>query len=343
MPISRKEFISHSLMATGLTLSGSTPFMNEDHSGYSQKMIKPKALKNGDILGLVAPASPIYQDEIFKDMIKNLEGLGFQLKLGNSVKDQYGYLAGKDEDRLIDLMGMFEDDTVDGIMCIRGGWGSNRILADLDYELIRKHPKVFCGFSDITSIHMAIHKYSGLYTFHGPVGKSVWNEFTTESFRDTVMQPQLQKHKIPAEEKENAYVIAPGKSSGKLFGGNLTVLTTLIGTEFLPDLSGAILFLEDIGESVYRIDRMLTHLKMAGILDKISGLIFGKCSECSSGPNSLELKEVLEHHIKPLDIPAYYGAMISHEDNNLTLPIAINAEMDAGDMVFWLTEQAVIG
>ncbi|MDZ7806889.1 MAG: LD-carboxypeptidase [Gracilimonas sp.] len=304
-------------------------------------MIKPKALKVGDTLGLVAPASPIYQDQVFDEMIDNLEELGFQLKLGDSVQKQYGYLAGKDEERLHDLMTMFKDDEVDGIMCIRGGWGSNRILPKIDYELIRNNPKVLCGFSDITSIHLAINKYSGLYTFHGPVGKSVWNKFTTQAFRNTVMSPKLKDMKIPEDERENGFMISSGKASGKLYGGNLSVLTTLIGTDYLPDLESAILFLEDIGENVYRIDRMLTHLKMAGILDKINGLIFGKCTDCSSGQNSLEMDEVLKHHIEPLEIPAFYGAMISHEDNNLTIPVGMNAEMDADKMIFRFKEYAV--
>jgi muramoyltetrapeptide carboxypeptidase len=342
MPISRKSFIRNSMMATGLTLTGSTLFSEKAASDNKPDMIKPKALKSGDTLGLVAPASPIYEDEVFEEMIKNLEGLGFDLKLGKSVQKKYGYLAGTDEERLNDLMTMFEDDNVNGIMCIHGGWGSNRILPKIDYDLIRKNPKVFCGFSDITSLHMAINKYSGLYTFHGPVGKSVWNEYTTIAFKNTVMSPKSVEHRIPEEEMGNGFVINSGKVTGKLFGGNLSVLTTLIGTEYLPDLKGAILFLEDIGESVYRVDRMLTHLKMAGILDVINGLIFGKCTECSSGPNSLQLDEVLKYHIKPYGIPAFYGAMISHEDNNLTIPIAIKAEMDADNMLFYFKEHAVL-
>lgn len=342
MAISRKDFIRNSMLATGLTLSGVPSIADNKLFTPQVDMIKPKALKVGDTIGLVAPASPIYQDNVFEEMIVNLEELGFDLKLGQSVRNQYGYLAGKDDERLNDLMNMFEDDNVDGIICIRGGWGSNRILPHIDYELIRQNPKVFCGFSDITSLHMAINRYSGLYTFHGPVGKSVWNDFTYNAFRDTVMSPRLKEYVIPDDHLQDTFVIRSGKSTGKLFGGNLTVLTTLLGTDYMPDLKGALLFLEDIGESVYRIDRMLTHLKMAGILDEISGLIFGKCTECSSGPNSLELDEVLNHHIKPLDIPAYYGAMISHEDNNITIPIGITAVMDAERMTFRAMESAVV-
>ncbi|MFP8488307.1 LD-carboxypeptidase [Gracilimonas sp. Q87] len=342
MPISRKDFLRNSLLATGLSITSASQIIKDLNWINKPEMIKPRALKVGDTLGLVAPASPIYQDQVFQEMIANLKDLGFKLKLGKSVKKQYGYLAGRDDERLLDLMTMFEDDEVNGIMCIRGGWGSNRILPLIDYKLIRDNPKVFCGFSDITSIHMAINKYSGLYTFHGPVGKSVWNEYTTQAFRDTVMSPKLKEIKIPDEEKENAFIINSGKTTERIFGGNLSVLTTLIGTDYLPDLEGVILFLEDVGESVYRIDRLLTHLKMAGILDKISGFIFGKCTKCNSGSNSLQMGEVLKHHIKPLQIPAFYGAMISHEDNNLTIPIGINTEMDADNMVIRFMEKAVL-
>lgn len=341
MPISRKDFLRNSVLAAGMTVSGFSLNQINERNKLDHQMIKPKALKNGDTLGLVAPASPIYEESVFEEMMVNLKDLGFKLKLGKSVRKQRGYLAGTDRERLEDLMEMFSDEEVDGIMCIRGGWGSNRILPDIDYDLIRKNPKVFCGFSDITSLHMAIQKYAGLYTFHGPVGKSVWNDLTTEAFQNTLMKPKLTDQLIPEQELEHAFVIHPGKATGRLLGGNLSVLTTLIGTEYLPDMKGAILFLEDIGESVYRIDRMLTHLKMAGLLDGLNGFLFGKCTECSAGPNSLELEEVFKDHIEPLGIPAFYGAMISHEDNNLTIPVGVEAEMNADNLSFRFKEHTV--
>lgn len=341
MSQSRKDFIRNSLLAAGVSLTGISAIKGTGNWPVDLTMIKPKALRKGDMLGLVAPASPIYEPEVFDEMLTNLKELGFRLKLGKSVRKQYGYLAGQDNERVQDLMTMFEDSEVDGIMCIRGGWGSNRILSDIDYEIIRSNPKVFCGFSDITSLHLAIYKFAGLYTFHGPVGKSLWNTFTTKAFENTVMNPKMTSYRIPSEQRNDSFSITSGKATGKLLGGNLTVLTTLIGTDYIPSFDESILFLEDIGESVYRIDRMMNHLKMAGILDQINGFIFGKCTDCDADSNSLKLKEVLHHYIKPLGIPAFYGAMISHEDNNLTIPVGIEAEMDADKKMIRFMDKAV--
>ncbi|SMO36619.1 S66 peptidase family protein [Gracilimonas mengyeensis] len=342
MSKTRKQFLQQSLLAllSGAGMFRGTQLLADKGYSSSQK-IKPKALQAGDTLGLVAPASPIYQSSVFQEMLINLEELGFSLKLGESVQKQRGYLAGPDEARARDLMDMFEDDEVDGIMCIRGGWGSNRILPLLDFEIIKMHPKVFCGFSDITSLHMALYEKSDLITFHGPVGKSVWTPTTTKAFQQVIFKGESPEFCLPKEEKD-AFTITPGVASGKLFGGNLSVLTSMMGSDYLPTFKGAILFLEDIGESVYRIDRMMTQLKLNGILYEISGFVFGKCTDCSAGTNSLSMQEMLNDHLKPLKIPAFYGALISHEDDNITLPVGIRAEIDAGKKSIRLLEPAVV-
>lgn len=342
MAFSRKDFLKTSTLAT---LSGAAltlpSFWDTQSKTESAQKIKPKALQKGDTLGLVAPASPIYEYTDFKEMLINLEEMGFQLKLGEHVRNQRGYLAGTDQERADDLMNMFADPEVDGIMCIRGGWGCNRILPLLDYKVFRNNPKAFCGFSDITSLHMALYHKSDLITFHGPVGKSVWNEFTTKAFRQIIMRGKTPVFTIPDEDQRN-FVITPGTVSGKLLGGNLSVLVAMIGSDYLPSFENAILYLEDVGESVYRIDRMLTQLKLAGILDQLNGFVFGKCTDCDAGNNSLTLKEVFDDHIKPLKIPAFYGAMISHEDDNITLPVGMNAAIDATKRTIHVTESAVI-
>lgn len=342
MAFTRKDFLQTSAMAA----LGSLPLtLSKENKPSSNTILhptlKPRALKKGDTLGLVAPASPIYQDEVFDEMLNNLIALGFKLKLGKHVRDQRGYLAGTDQDRARDLMTMFQDPEVDGIMCIRGGWGCNRILPLLDYKLISQHPKVFCGFSDITSLHMAFMKKSGLHTFHGPVGKSVWNEFTVSAFDSVIMKGEKPVFRIP-EDETDTFTLTPGKARGILLGGNLSVLVAMIGSDYLPSFEGAILYLEDVGESVYRIDRMITQLKLAGILDQISGLVFGKCTDCDAGDNSLTLKQVMEDHVMPLEIPMYYGAMISHEDDNITLPVGIQAEIDASEKVLRILDTGVI-
>ncbi|MFN1833870.1 LD-carboxypeptidase [Balneola sp. MJW-20] len=307
-----------------------------DHPKY--ELLKPNSIDFTSNLGLVAPASPIYLKSDFDKMITNLNDLGFTLKRGKYVEEKNGYLAGSDEQRAEDLMNMFRDKEIDAIMCIRGGWGSNRILSMIDYDLIRSNPKPLIGFSDITSLHMAIYKKSSMVTYHGPVGKSVWTPYSINSFESTLIKGDKTRYSVIDDQK---YTIQAGEASGVLLGGNLSVLCSLIGSEYLPDFSGAILFVEDIGESVYRIDRMLMQLKMAGILNAISGFIFGKCTECDAGPNSLKLNEVLEHYIKPLQIPAFYGAMISHEDDNATIPVGIEAVMNSSDCTISLTEAAV--
>lgn len=341
MAFSRKDFLRTTALAslTGVALTASGCKI-EARTSITPK-IKPKALKAGDTLGLVAPASPIYESSVFDEMLVNLEKLGFNLKLGEHVKAQRGYLAGTDEERASDLMKMFEDPEVDGIMCIRGGWGCNRILPLLDYEVIKANPKVLCGFSDITSLHMALFQKSDLITFHGPVGKSVWNDFTTEAFKRVIWEGDPAVFMVPQEE-DRTMLVKSGNAKGRLLGGNLSVLVSMIGSGYLPSFENAILFLEDIGESVYRVDRMLTQLKMAGILDQLSGFVFGQCTDCDAGNNSLTLQQVLDDHVKPLQIPSFYGAMISHEDNNITLPMGVAAEIDATRKTIHLLDSAVI-
>ncbi len=335
---SRRDFISRlsSLSLLSLVFPSSLWVSNS-----TEEILKPKRIKKGATLGLVAPGSPIYNRSDFDKMIESLEGLGYTLVLGQHVKDRKGYLAGADEDRVKDLMGMFQDDQIDAILCTRGGWGSNRLLSLIDFEVIRNNPKPLIGFSDITSLLLSIYKKSGLVTFHGPVGKSEWNSFTVNSWNEVLIEAKKASYEVPDDETD-AFTIAPGKAEGKLLGGNLTVLTSMIGSDYLPDFDGAILFFEDIGEDVYRVDRMLTQLKMAGILTKINGFVFGKCTDCDAGSNSLTLKEVFDDHIVPLRIPAFYGAMISHEEKNITLPIGIKARIDAEEKTIHLLDSAVL-
>ncbi len=334
MSISRKNFIS--ITSLGFVSN----FFSSSKNILDKQIIKPSRIKKGATLGLVAPASPIYIESQFDTMISNLQDLEYELKLGKHIKDRNGYLAGNDKDRAQDLMDMFLDKKVDAILCTRGGYGCNRILPLLDFKLIKSNPKPLIGFSDITSLHLAIQQKTGLVTFHGPVGKSEWTDFTIKAWDEVLIEGKKTTYVTP-EDQEDSFVINPGIASGKLLGGNLTVLTSMIGSEYLPDFKGSILFLEDIGEDVYRIDRMLTQLKLAGILEQLNGLVFGKCTDCSSGPNSLSLKNVFDDHLSLLDIPAFYGAMISHEDDNITLPVGIQASINANEKSISLLEPGV--
>lgn len=297
-------------------------------TGQPGAPVKPARLKRGDTIGLVSPASRLPDPEQYDEIVTTIKGLGFQIKEGRNARSRYGYLAGSDASRAADLNAMFEDIHVDAIIPFRGGWGSNRILDQVDYDAIMNHPKPIIGFSDITSLLLAIYAKTGLITFHGPVGKSEWTDFTVNHFKTMLMEPRPQF--LTMSDDEEIRTITPGETSGPLLGGNLTVLTSMLGSEYLPDFEGAILFLEDVGEDIYRIDRMITQLKLSGILDQIGGFIFGKCTECNPGNHySLTLDEVFEDHIAPLNIPAFRGAMIGHIDNIFTLPVGLPVKMDA--------------
>ncbi|MGE5658035.1 MAG: S66 peptidase family protein [Actinomycetota bacterium] len=305
-----------------------------------KSIIKPPRLKVGDTVGLINPAGFTYQKEI-EPFLKILPKLGLNVKYGAHFFDRYGYLAGSDADRAADVNTMFADPSIQAIFAGMGGWGCNRILPLLDYELIRNHPKIIMGYSDLTSLLLAIYAKSNIVTFHGPLLVSKWNPFTVTSAQKALFnrEPFLLQNlnTVPIQ------TIAPGKTRGRLIGGNLSVLTAMIGSSYLPDWKQSILFVEEIGEEVYRIDRMLTQLKLAGILDKISGFIFGQCSHCDpeKPQESLTLMQVLSDHILPLKIPAWYGSMIGHVRDIFTVPVGAEVEIDASAGTIQLLESAV--
>ena len=341
MGFSRRNFLRLSGLSAFALLGGASTAINKINNP-SLSLIKPKCISHTSTLGLIAPASPVYDKSDFEDMLITLKNKGYTLKLGSHVRDRRGFLAGTDVDRANDLIQMFKDPTVDAILCVRGGWGCNRILDHIDFDVIKNNPKALIGFSDITSLHMSIQAKTGLTTFHGPVGTSDWNDFTQHSFDETLVEGKSQEYKIPGEDISDAFTITSGKATGRILGGNLTVLTAMIGSDYLPDFKGSILFLEEVGEHVYRVDRMMTQLKLAGILDQISGFIFGKCTNCKQQREDFPLSQVFEDHIKPLGIPAYYGAMISHEEKNVTIPVGMQAEMDADRLSFKIDKAAVL-
>ena len=329
MSWNRKEFIRTFGMATATGFVG-LRIKDREPLGGKNSLIKPRRLKLGDTIGLISPASILPEEQTYDEIADTITGLGFQVKVGTNARNKYGNLAGRDEERAEDLNQMFVDPTVDAIIPFRGGWGSNRILDRVNFDTIRNNPKPLIGFSDITSLLLAIYAKTGLVTFHGPVGKSDWNDFTRSNFEKVLMSDQIATFENPFDSEVNVQTITPGKAQGKLLGGNLTVLTSMLGSDYLPEWENAILFLEDVGEDVYRIDRMLTQLKLNGILEKISGFIFGRCTNCERGNNySLKLEQVLKDHIQVVGTPSFYGSMIGHIDNIFTLPIGISAEINA--------------
>jgi muramoyltetrapeptide carboxypeptidase len=304
----------------------------------SPSVIKPKRLAAGDTVGIVAPASATFNTVDLQIARESLEALGLKVQVGGHVLDRHGYLAGQDVDRAADINRFFADPAVRAVLPLRGGWGASRLLPSLDYDIIRRNPKVVLGYSDITALHMAIAAKTGLITFHGPNGMGRWDEFSVSWVRRVLFDGEAvtlenlhDKGEFLVQTENRVQTITPGTARGRILGGNLTVLTAIIGSPYVPDFTGAILFVEDVGEDIYRIDRMLTTLKLAGILDRIRGFVWGTCSECEpgSGFGSLTFEEVFADHIAPLKIPAWQGAMIGHRTPQFTIPEGIEVEIDA--------------
>jgi len=343
----RRRFLQHLSL---LPLPFGLVSADENQAGGGP-IIKPGRLKPGDTVALINPAGATFNSVDVDVARETLGALGLNVKLGEYVLGRRGYFAGTDDERARDVNAQFADPAVRGIFTVRGGWGCSRLLPLVDFSLIRKNPKVVMGYSDITALLLAVHAQTGLVTFHGPVGISSWNSYTVQFVRQILLEGQAVAMTNPKEIGDNltqvedrVQVITPGTARGKLLGGNLTVLSAIIGSPYLPDWRGAILFLEDTEEGIYRIDRMLTQLKLAGVLNQISGFVFGKCTKCGPGESygSLTLEEVLNDHIRPLGIPAWFGAMIGHIPKVFTLPIGIQAEIDAAAGAIRLLEPAVV-
>jgi muramoyltetrapeptide carboxypeptidase len=314
--------------------------------------IKPPRLQPRDGVGIISPAGATFREDELKIVIEAIQALKLVPKVGKHALDRYGYLAGKDSDRASDINQFFADDSIALILPIRGGWGSARLLPYLDYDLIRRHPKIICGFSDITSLLLAIYAKTGLVTFHAPNGFSSWRTPQTDSFQRVLFAGEkLTFRNVPDPDDANRLMqvknriqtITKGQAKGKLIGGNLTTLVSLVGSSYLPDFTGSILFLEDIGEDIYEIDRLLNQLKLAGILDNLAGFVFGQCTNCSADSDygSLTLEEVIKEYIQPLKIPACLGLNIGHLEIIETIAIGIEVEFDANLGIITMLESAV--
>jgi muramoyltetrapeptide carboxypeptidase len=314
-------------------------------------LVKPPRLRSGDVVGLVAPASANFLSVDVEIAQEVARAFGLEPRLGLHVRDRHGYLAGTDPDRAADVNAFFADPGVKAVLAIRGGWGCARVLPYLDWGAIRRNPKVLAGFSDITALHSALHATTGLVTFHAPNAFGAWPPFSVEQFRRVVFEAEAVTMSNPPGTEERlvqreyrTQTITPGRARGRLVGGNLTVLTALLGSPYVPSFDGAILFLEDVGEDIYRIDRMLTSLRLASLLGVIKGFVFGSCSKCEPGEGygSLTLEEVLDEHVRPLGVPAYQGAMIGHQERQFTMPVGVEVEIDADAGTITMLAPAVV-
>ncbi len=318
----------------------------------SRTILKPPPLQPGDQVGIISPAGAVFLQNELDIVVDAVRGLGLVPRLAPHVLDRYGYLAGTDRDRASDITLFFADPDIKALLPITGGWGSSRTLPYLDYEVIRQNPKIFIGFSDLTALLLGIHAQTGLVTFHGPNGLTSWRPDQTTPLRQVLFEggmTSLTSERTSEDSdrlmqvKNRIQVITPGRAQGHLIGGNLSVLSGIVGSPYVPDLNGAVLFLEDVGEDIYRMDRMITQLKLAGIFDQLAGFVFGQCTNC--GPDadygSLTLEQVLRDHIQPLGIPAWQGAAIGHVEPILTLPIGTQVEINTDNGSLRMLEPAV--
>lgn len=307
------------------------------------RYIRPKSLKIGDTIGICAPAGALKRKEEVAEFTKILNDFGFQVKVGANVYKKYGYFAGTDEERASDFMNLIEDDEVQGIFFLRGGWGCARILPLIDSDSIRKHKKVIMGFSDLTSLLNAITEHSKIVTFHGPGGNSSWNAYSNEYIRSLLIRRSAKKYQNTSEDN-SIITYSGGKAYGTLWGGNLSVLVSMIGTPYFPKIDRGLLFLEEVGEEPYRVDRMLTQLKQTEVLQNCNGVILGNFRNCTAEEpdRSFTLEEVFQQHFGGFGKPVYYGAQIGHTVNKFTVPIGMLAQMDADEGTFQLTYEATV-
>ena len=313
------------------------------------KIIKPKRLKAGDTVAVVAPASGL-TTESFDQAIKNLESLGLKTKVGKSARGVKGFLSATDKERLDDFHAAFADKQISAVWCVRGGYGTSRLLPAIDYNLIAKNPKILIGYSDITALHLAIFQKTGLVTFHGPVAASEYSEYTKYHVENVLMKPSA-PHKIALSEYNKEQIsnlfkpeiITAGKARGRLVGGNLSLLSALAGTPFaLRDMKGKILFIEDVGEQPYRVDRMLTQMRQSLDLRSLAGIALGIFEDCNPRAEGTQtLSDVLKDRLGDLGIPVFYGFSFGHIRDQFTLPVGIEAEFDTATATMTLLETSV--
>ena len=305
-----------------------------------------KKLKFGDTIGLIAPSGAMRTEGAIERAVEETKRMGFNVKLGESAGKKYGYLSGTDEVRARDINAMFADDEVDAIFCLRGGYGTMRILDRLDYDLIASHPKIFVGFSDITALHIAFLNRCKLVTFHAPMAIG-WSNGSLDDFSRESMYKALM-HAKPMGELINPpeypkQTVNPGKAEGVLVGGNLMLMASSLGTPWEIDTRGRIIFIEEVGERTYCVDRMLTQLRLAGKFADCAGIVFGDFADCPiEYPDfGLTLEEIIRDVVAPSGKPIFTGLRCGHCTPKLTLPFGVNCRLDADTCTLTILESAV--
>lgn len=347
MKMTRRDILK---AVSALPLFGGSLFAQRRGSiKLNTKMIKPQRIKPGDTIAMIAPSSSA-TPENYQRAIRNLESLGFIVKPGRYAAGRRGDFSGTDAERLEDIHWAFSDKSIKGVWCLRGGTGAPRLLPSIDYDLIRKNPKVFIGYSDITALHLAISQKCGLVTFHGPVGTSDYSDYTKSGILDVVTKTSATLkitvsdfNRSQSNPLYTAKTIVGGKASGVLTGGNLSLLSALAGTPWgLRDVAGKILFIEDINEAPYRVERMFTQLRNSTDIRKVAGIALGIFEKCD--PPSEGLPTVMDYakdRFGDLGVPVVYGLSFGHIRDQFTLPVGVRAELDADRHELTLLESAV--
>jgi muramoyltetrapeptide carboxypeptidase len=317
----------------------------------AQRLIKPKRLAPGSVVGLISPGG-IVDDALIDKCVTNLEGQGFKVRPGLNIRAKHGGYAGNVGQRLEDLHAMFADREVGAIWAARGGSGCIGLLPRIDYALIRKNPKILIGYSDITALHLALLRHAGLVTFHGPVASSTLSDFSASQMRAVLMEPEATRVLPMAPENVDKAgeqpqfiprVFRKGVAEGRLAGGNLSLVCALVGTPYGLQGAGSLIFLEEVGEAPYRIDRMLSQLQLAGITGASSAIVMGIFQKCDAtdGEPSLTLAETLDERMRALPVPAAYGYSFGHVSHQVTLPVGVRASLDTDAQTLTLLEPAV--
>lgn len=296
--------------------------------------IKPKRLRKGEVIGIISPASSVEDETLISRGIKYIEGLGYRVEMGKNFGKKRGYIAGTDKERVEDIRQMFGDKNIRAIFCSRGGYGAFRLLDKIDYQFIRKNPKIFVGFSEITSLQMAFLTKANLVTFSGPMVASHFsNEISTftEEYFWRILTSKGRPEKIILSDKQINSDTKIDKASGRIIGGNLAVFSAMIGSGYLPELKDNILLLEEISEPPYKIDRMLNQLRLHKVFKKLNGIILGifiDCEETDKKKSSLTLEEVFNDYFNELKIPVIRSFPYGHSKKILTLPMGINVNLN---------------
>ena len=294
----------------------------------------PKPLEPGALVALIAPAGPLQNPDELPRAQENARTLGWEPVVGAHATERTGYLAGHDRDRLNDINRALRDPKIDAIWCLRGGYGMMRILSGIDYDALSRTPKAIIGYSDITALHAAVHRKCGLVTFHGPTAREILTDFSRDSLKRATVSQTDSCGAAP-----NARELNAGTAEGRLVGGNLAVLSSLCGTPYMPELADGILILEDVNEPVYRIDRMLQQLKLAGALNGCKAIAFGDCASCpeDAGGGGRPFDEVLGELAHSLGIPCLAGIPVGHIAEQWTIPLGAMAKLDTAARTLTVT------